>query len=336
MSSNADSKKQKAAVVDVDDDVDDLDDVLDQFHVPPKPTNPGQLASTPITPNTDKNAIDEYGGLPPEMAAELAAGMEEMFKNLGMAEGSSQGGGSAPQGTKDLGDEPLSEQEKAFRKLWEEMLVDGLDGKEDSKAGDQLDAMLLNAMGPSGPSGAKNADVSLSSQPKGPQSANDPFQEAIRQTMEKLKSSDESVTNEIDSSDPLAQLLSQLGDLSGEDADKMDGMIEEMLGAIMSKDVLYEPMKELSTSYPGYLSSHTDLPAADKKRYEEQLRLSKEILAIFDSPDYSDDNAKAQAEVFKLMNEMQSHGSPPPEVMGDLPEGMSAEGFAKGENCVIS
>jgi len=38
------------------------------------------------------------------------------------------------------------------------MLVDGLDGKEDSNAGDQLDAMLLNAMGPSGPStGAKNA-----------------------------------------------------------------------------------------------------------------------------------------------------------------------------------
>jgi len=94
---------------------------------------------------------------------------------------------------------------------------------------------------------------------------------------------------------------------------------------IMSKDVLYEPMKELSASYPGYLSSHTDLPAADKKRYEEQLRLSGGILAIFDSLTHRTIpmmHAKPQAEIFKLMNEMQSHGSPPAEVMGDLPEGM--------------
>jgi peroxin-19 len=127
--------------------------------------------------------------------------------------------------------------------------------------------------------------------------------------------------NEIDSSDPLAHLLSQLGDLSGEDANKMDGMIEEMLGAIMSKDVLYDPMKELSSAvsfpiipymatlknirqYPGYLSSHPDLPAEDKKRYEEQLRLSREILAIFDKPNYSDEDSKSQADVFKLMNEV--------------------------------
>jgi hypothetical protein len=27
----------------------------------------------------------------------------------------------------------------------------------------------------------------------------------------------------------------------------MDGMIEQMLGAIMSKEVLYDPIKELST-----------------------------------------------------------------------------------------
>jgi peroxin-19 len=52
--------------------------------------------------------------------------------------------------------------------------------------------------------------------------------------------------NELGASDPLSQLLSQIGDLSGEEAENMDGMIEQILGAIMSKDVLYDPMKELS------------------------------------------------------------------------------------------
>jgi len=213
------------------------------------------------------------------------------------------------------------------------MLVDGMNGKEDSEAGNQLDAMLSGASGTQLEAGSSN---SKASQAKGSQAGSDPFQDAIRQTMEKLKSSDETVTNDIDSSDPLAQLLAQLGDFSGDDAEKMDGMIEEMLGAIMSKDVLYEPMKELSSSYPGYLSSHSDLPVEERKRFKEQLRLSREILTVFDRPNYSDNDVKAQAEVFKLMNEMQSHGSPPKEVMGELPEGMSAEGLANGENCVIS
>jgi len=113
-------------------------------------------------------------------------------------------------------------------------------------------------------------------------------------------------------------------------------MIEEMLGAIMSKDVLYDPMKELSTQYPAYLSSHPELPDNERKRCEAQLRVSTQILAIFDQPGYTDANAEAQAEVFKLMNEMQSYGSPPTEVMGELPEGMTPEGLGKGEGCIIS
>lgn len=42
-----------------------------------------------------------------------------------------------------------------------------------------------------------------------------------------------------------------MGDFSGED-DKMEGMLEEMLGAIMSKEVLYEPMQELSSQVSRY------------------------------------------------------------------------------------
>jgi hypothetical protein len=162
---------------------------LNQFQVPPKPSNSGQQQTTSAPQRTEHKPADNLSGLPPELAAELAAGMEEMFKNLGMAEGTSSGKDSVPGGKQGLDANQPSEQDKAFRKLWEDMLVDGMDGKEDSKAGDELDAMFRDAMNNSG---AKKADPSSSS--KGPQGGSDAFQDAIRQTMEKLKSSDETVT----------------------------------------------------------------------------------------------------------------------------------------------
>lgn len=60
------------------------------------------------------------------------------------------------------------------------------------------------------------------------------------------------------SSDPFEALLSQLnaaglGDLTsealqgegGENEEELQGMLEMMMGSLMSKDVLYEPLKEL-------------------------------------------------------------------------------------------
>jgi peroxin-19 len=56
--------------------------------------------------------------------------------------------------------------------------------------------------------------------------------------------------------------------------------------------------------FPDYLKSHPDLPPEDKKRYQEQLRLSGEIVAVFDQPAYSDGNTIASGEILKLMTEV--------------------------------
>ena len=80
----------------------------------------------------------------------------------------------------------------------------------------------------------------------------------------------------------------------------------------------------------------------------------KKILAIFDAPDYSDDNAASHKVVVELMSEVrplamftmfhpdmlqvQSYGSPPSELMGPLPPGvgLGPDGLPQlGENCVI-
>lgn len=44
--------------------------------------------------------------------------------------------------------------------------------------------------------------------------------------------------------DPLEALLSQLGD-GEESEEQIQGLLESMMAQLMSKDVLYEPLKEL-------------------------------------------------------------------------------------------
>lgn len=45
--------------------------------------------------------------------------------------------------------------------------------------------------------------------------------------------------------DPLDALLSQLGEGGEETEEQIQGLLESMMSQLMSKDVLYEPLKEL-------------------------------------------------------------------------------------------
>jgi len=113
-----------------------------------------------------------------------------------------------------------------------------------------------------------------------------------------------------------------------------------MMNSLMSKEVLYEPLKELGDKFPEYVNTHSDtLSPEDKTRYENQMDRIKKILTVFESPGYSDDDKEKRAEVVELMSEMQSFGSPPTEIMGDLPPGLNIgpDGMpALPEGCVIS
>ncbi len=91
--------------------------------------------------------------------------------------------------------------------------------------------------------------------------------------MAKLKESDASATADSDSAsnpfaglsgaegEEMAKLLAALGgngDLSGLDGamdnPELTKMLEGMMDELMSRDILYEPLKELRDKYPAYLN----------------------------------------------------------------------------------
>ncbi|VDB92416.1 unnamed protein product [Peniophora sp. CBMAI 1063] len=280
--------------VHVDEDLDDLDDILEEFKPPaataasvtvPPPSTKSPAASSSAPKPVAQPDPDAFNA---DFADEFAKQMEAALRELGGESGEAGPSSTAPASDKD------KEQEEAFRKAWEKLLVDGMNGEGEGE----------------GAPPAANA-------------AEDPFQKNIREAMERLKQSDETLqANAASGGDDLEKLLASLGgDSTDED---LHGILEGMMGQLMSKDVLYDPLKELHEKFPAYMKENdAKLSKADKERYQAQIASITKIMAVFDDPAYKDEDPEKSAEIVALMSEMQTHGSPPEELMGPLPPGLN-------------
>ncbi|KAF5103975.1 hypothetical protein DV451_001082 [Geotrichum candidum] len=168
------------------------------------------------------------------------------------------------------------------------------------------------------------------------------FQDTISQTMNRLNESkqeiDKSVLESADD-DFLAKMMkdleSAMGSGDGSDMD-MSKLINEMLEQMASKEILYEPMKEMYDKYPAWMEENEKkISADDRSRYLNQYRIISDVVLRFEKPEYSDDNEVDRKYITALMEQMQSSGAPPPELMGDLASGsipgldMGADGLPK-------
>ena len=63
----------------------------------------------------------------------------------------------------------------------------------------------------------------------------------------------------------------------------------------------------LHTQFPGYLANPPKpLDPADRTRFEKQYADVKEIIEIFEKPDYSDTNTEYSAKILSLMSDVSS------------------------------
>ncbi|KAI0777428.1 Pex19-domain-containing protein [Trametes elegans] len=323
-----------------EEDLDDLDDVLEQFKAPPKPaaqaapsssfttrTPPIQTVPAPTTQSASQKTLEQLGleDLDDDFARELTKGMESLFRDI------AQGAGledipdlaKAEEGATD------EERSKAFKAAWEAMLVDGMNGavsaEDIAKKGKVAE---LEAAAPGGPAASDSTPS---------------FQENIKRAMEKLKESDRKADEATaKGGEGLEDIFSRMaGDAdSMENEEELQGLLENMMSQLMSKEVLYEPLKELHDKFPSYLKDNAStLSAEDKKRYDSQSKVVTQIVTIFEDPSYTDDDPQKGLRVVELMQEMQDYGSPPAEIMGPLPPGfdLGADGLPKlPEGCTIA
>jgi peroxin-19 len=99
------------------------------------------------------------------------------------------------------------------------------------------------------------------------------------------------------------------------------------MSQLMSKDVLYEPLKELHTKvrltmrphghplsfepqFPGYLKDNSStLSEFDRKRYESQANYVSQIMTIYDDPKFNEEGAESSAKIVNIMTEVSARHS---------------------------
>ena len=102
----------------------------------------------------------------------------------------------------------------------------------------------------------------------------------------------------------------------------MEGFLDNLVGQLLSADVMHEPMKHLHAEFPKYLATHGDkLSSEERKRYLEQQSLVAQIVEAYEKTPGDTDH------VATLMQKMQQCGPPPPEIAGPV---------ADGVGCVLS
>lgn len=135
------------------------------------------------------------------------------------------------------------------------------------------------------------------------------FQSTIDETVKRLQESGRQATASASQAttaaaddDLFAEMLRQLqqqqhegtdGLPIGDDGDEnLSKMLLGMMEELTSKEILYEPMKELDDRFPRWLDlNRGSVTAPDLRRYEEQRGLVREMVVRFEAPDYSDEKA---------------------------------------------
>ncbi|XP_061193072.1 peroxisomal biogenesis factor 19-like [Saccostrea echinata] len=145
-----------------------------------------------------------------------------------------------------------------------------------------------------------------------------------------LASTIESMTENLDgaqgdmSDEDLLKAFTSMG--MEEEGEGFMPMMQGMMKTLLSKEVLYPSLKELSQKYPKWIEENKDKVETQQMiKYREHDRIVREICVEFEAEHMSDteDVKKLRFErIVDLMQQMQNMGQPPKEIVGDMAPGL--------------
>ena len=108
-------------------------------------------------------------------------------------------------------------------------------------------------------------------------------------------------------------------DADAPDADPaLAGLASGLLHAMLAKDVMAAPMREIADKYPPWLAANrSSLPPADLDRYQRQAAIVTRVVAHYE------DAAPNMDALFSLLQEMQACGAPPQAIVDELAPGLA-------------
>ncbi|KAG5286648.1 hypothetical protein AALO_G00017260 [Alosa alosa] len=128
----------------------------------------------------------------------------------------------------------------------------------------------------------------------------------------------------------------------GEDGNILP-IMQSIMQNLLSKEVLYPSLKEITQKYPEWLNSNKEsLTPEDFSRYEQQHKIMGDICSQFEK---DGDQESTFENILELMQKLQDLGQPPKELAGEAPPGLNfdmeslnipgAPGAGPAEQCSI-
>ncbi|KAJ3132090.1 hypothetical protein HDU90_007522 [Geranomyces variabilis] len=286
------------------DDVDDLDSYLDDFTAPPPP---------PVVPASASSAATADPGFDDDFARQLAADMEQLFKGAAEDDATAAAGGTGAE---------VSSALAQIMETFKELQAPPSAVAEPVTRGASLPKATQTAAAAAGAGTGAGTGTAKAS-----------FQDTVAQTMRKLRTSSDKVEQQVADD---AKMSSLTGGMSEEAMEAMmkelEGMMSSgdfdsalggMMEQLMSKELLYEPMKDLASKYPEWLKANEHkLSSEDIDRYKRQHGYVAEIVRIYDESSTPEATDEEQTKVAQLMQQMQDCGNPPEEILQELAPGL--------------
>ena len=93
----------------------------------------------------------------------------------------------------------------------------------------------------------------------------------------------------------------------------MESIVETMMQQLLSKEILYEPMKEIGERYPTWLEENkAKLTDEEYTRYSNQHQFIKDLNQVYEA------EPENFNKIVELMQKMQECGQPPNDIVQEL------------------
>jgi peroxin-19 len=106
---------------------------------------------------------------------------------------------------------------------------------------------------------------------------------------------------------------------------QLTSFLDSLMHQLLSKEVLYQPMKDIAAKYPQWLIDNEDkLSDGDKERYTKQLQCITELIDIYEN------DPTNYPVLMDVLQTMQGCGNPPDDIVEELAPGMKFGGEGGG------
>mmetsp|Transcript_5170 Transcript_5170/g.9077 ORF Transcript_5170/g.9077 Transcript_5170/m.9077 type:complete len:346 (-) Transcript_5170:103-1140(-) len=277
---------------------DDVSDTPVKEKKPPEPTKKKVAGPPPPPPRNPQDMTEE----------DLAASLDDMMKNLMQL-------GDGPDGGDFSSDQTMN---MFFQQMMQGEAAPSAMGSGPSSSSSAKKKKK------EGTASEKPKTSSSKTKSKSPKKQGSDVDRTVEKILEDMSKHGESGVDDIPDMDMLndGMMDSMMKEFEkmGQQEGGTDDMINGMMKQLLCKDLMYEPMQQVTKKFPIWLAdAKPRLSQEDYNRYGQQYQYFQQIVHVYET---EPDNFPR---LMELMQEIQDYGQPPAEIMKELAPGLEMD-----------